>query len=183
MDGGWWDAFVYYMGVWILMMFTFDYARFGNARIRHKRRFNFGMPFYLVTFLLNGVAGIYLVSTIPATRRCRKRWCWRCSSSWDWAACCSSGSRRPASIPPTTTWPINMQAFFARFSGMRWSKAVWAVAGAVTYALMLLDLFSYLLQAYQGIFVVSWVAVALVHILSGDDGTVSSGARRSIGRA
>ena len=42
---------------------------------------------------------------------------------------------------------------------------------------MLLDLFSYLLQAlaYQGIFVVSWVAVALVHILSGDDGTVSSG--------
>ena len=22
--GGWWDAYVYYMGVWILMMFTFD---------------------------------------------------------------------------------------------------------------------------------------------------------------
>ena len=26
---------------------------------------------------------------------------------------------------------INMQAFFARFSGMRWSKAVWAVAVGV----------------------------------------------------
>jgi hypothetical protein len=73
---------------------------------------------------------------------------------------------------------INMQAFFARWPGMRWPKAMWAViVGAVTYALMLLDVFSYLLQAlaYQGIFVVSWVAVALVHILGDQESAPQHG--------
>jgi hypothetical protein len=27
---GWWDCFSYFMGVWILMMYTWDYARFGR---------------------------------------------------------------------------------------------------------------------------------------------------------
>ena len=181
MDGGWWDAFVYYMGVWILMMFTFDYARFGKREDQaYHSRFNFGMPFYLVTFLLNGVAGIYLVSTIPSDAALSE-----VSVVLALLKLMGLGGLLFVWITQTRIntanyylATINMQAFFARFSGMRWSKAVWAVAvGAVTYALMLLDLFSYLLQAlaYQGIFVVSWVAVALVHILSGDDGTVSSG--------
>ena len=180
-DGGWWDAFVYYMGVWILMMFTFDYARFGKREDQaYHSRFNFGMPFYLVTFLLNGVAGIYLVSTIPSDAALSE-----VSVVLALLKLMGLGGLLFVWITQTRIntanyylATINMQAFFARFSGMRWSKAVWAVAvGAVTYALMLLDLFSYLLQAlaYQGIFVVSWVAVALVHILSGDDGTVSSG--------
>jgi len=63
---GWWDCFVAYMGVWILMLFTFDYARFGKPQdAQYHGRWNFGMPFYAVTFLLNGAAGIYLVSSIP----------------------------------------------------------------------------------------------------------------------
>lgn len=180
-EGGWWDAFVYYMGVWILMMFTFDYARFGKREDQaYHSRFNFGMPFYLVTFLLNGVAGIYLVSTIPSDAALSE-----VSVVLALLKLMGLGGLLFVWITQTRIntanyylATINMQAFFARFSGMRWPKAAWAVAvGAVTYALMLLDVFSYLLQAlaYQGIFVVSWVAVALVHILSGDDGTVSSG--------
>ena len=179
--GGWWDAFVYYMGVWILMMFTFDYARFGKREDQaYHSRFNFGMPFYLVTFLLNGVAGIYLVSAIPSDAALSE-----VSVVLALLKLMGLGGLLFVWITQTRIntanyylATINMQAFFARFSGMRWPKAAWAVAvGAVTYALMLLDVFSYLLQAlaYQGIFVVSWVAVALVHILSGDDGTVSSG--------
>jgi len=63
---GWWSCFTYYMGVWVLMMFTFDYARFGKPEdATYHGRFNFGMPFYLVTILLNGAAGIYLASSIP----------------------------------------------------------------------------------------------------------------------
>ncbi|WZB69564.1 allantoin permease [Achromobacter xylosoxidans] len=179
--GGWWDAFVYYMGVWILMMFTFDYARFGKREDQaYHSRFNFGMPFYMVTFLLNGVAGIYLVSAIPSDAALSE-----VSVVLALLKLMGLGGLLFVWITQTRIntanyylATINMQAFFARFSGMRWPKAAWAVAvGAVTYALMLLDVFSYLLQAlaYQGIFVVSWVAVALVHILSGDDGTVSSG--------
>lgn len=64
---------------------------------------------------------------------------------------------------------VNMQAFFLKAAGLRAPKFVWAlVVGAVVYALMMADIFSRILQAlaYQGIFVVAWVGVALAHILS-----------------
>ncbi|GAB7214073.1 hypothetical protein [Dickeya oryzae] len=51
---------------------------------------------------------------------------------------------------------------------MRHRKIVWAcVVGAAVYGLMLADVFAYILQAlaYQGVFVVAWVGVALAHIL------------------
>jgi hypothetical protein len=47
---------------------------------------------------------------------------------------------------------------------------MWAVAvGIIVYGLMLADVFAYLLKAlaYQGIFVVAWVGVALAQILLG----------------
>jgi purine-cytosine permease-like protein len=64
--GGWWDCFVAFMGVWVLMMYTFDYARFGKAEdADFHARFSFGAPFYLVAFLLNGLAGIFLAASLP----------------------------------------------------------------------------------------------------------------------
>jgi hypothetical protein len=51
------------------------------------------------------------------------------------------------------------------FGGM---GSVWGVVvGAVVYLLMLTNVFSFILQAlaYQGIFVVAWVGIALCHIL------------------
>lgn len=64
---------------------------------------------------------------------------------------------------------VNMQAFFQKAAGLRAPKYVWAlVVGAVVYALMMADIFSKLLQAlaWQGVFIVAWVGVALAHILS-----------------
>jgi hypothetical protein len=64
---------------------------------------------------------------------------------------------------------LNMQAFFARF-GLRGSYLMWALAvGMIVYGLMLADVFAYLLKAlaYQGIFVVAWVGVALAQIVYG----------------
>ncbi|AZY54014.1 purine-cytosine permease family protein [Bordetella avium] len=179
--GGWWDAFVYYMGVWILMMFTFDYARFGRRKdAKYHSRYNFGMPFYLVTFLLNGLAGIYLVSTIPGDGALSE-------VSVVLALLKLMGLGGLFFVWVTQTRintanyylaTINMQAFFAPLA--HWPKAVWAViAGVLAYLLMLFDVFAYLLQAlaYQGIFVVAWVAVALVH-MSGR-ATVTTGETRA----
>ena len=62
---GWWDCFVAYMGVMVLLVITVDFARFGR---REDARFHalvtFGLPFYLVTFLMNGLIGIFLVGTV-----------------------------------------------------------------------------------------------------------------------
>ncbi|MGC3873101.1 hypothetical protein ACPF7Z_07505 [Halomonas sp. GXIMD04776] len=52
---------------------------------------------------------------------------------------------------------------------MKLSKIVaGCVIGVFAYVLMMADVFSYILQAlaYQGVFVVAWVGVALAHILS-----------------
>ncbi|UVJ42976.1 allantoin permease [Pseudomonas sp. LS1212] len=169
---GWWHCFTAYMGVWVLMLFTFDYARFGKPEdAEYHGRWNFGMPFYLVTFLLNGAAGIYLVSSIPHDGALNE-------VSVVMAILQLMGVGGLLFVWATQTRintanyylaTLNMQAFFARF-GLRFSYLAWAVVvGAIVYALMLADVFAYLLKAlgYQGIFVVAWVGVALAQIIGG----------------
>ena len=60
----WLQAFSAYMGVWILMMFTMDFARLGRpADEPYHRAVTFGWLYYALTFGLNGLIGILLVST------------------------------------------------------------------------------------------------------------------------
>lgn len=168
---GWWDCFTAYMGVWVLMMFTFDYARFGKPEdARYHGRWNFGMPFYLVTFLLNGVAGIYLAASIPRQGELSEvtvvlailqlMGIWGLLFVWVTQTRINTANYYLATV--------NMQAFFGDLLRLRHSRLVWAlVVGAVVYGLMLADVFAWLLKAlaWQGVFVVAWVGVALAHIL------------------
>jgi purine-cytosine permease-like protein len=168
---GWWDCFTAYMGVWVLMMFTFDYARFGKPEdARYHGRWNFGMPFYLVTFLLNGMAGIYLAASIPRQGELSEvtvvlailqlMGIWGLLFVWVTQTRINTANYYLATV--------NMQAFFGELLRLRHSRLVWAlVVGAVVYGLMLADVFAWLLKAlaWQGVFVVAWVGVALAHIL------------------
>lgn len=144
--GGWWQCFVYYMGIWVLMMFTFDYARFGRkADARYHGRFNFGMPFYLVTFLVNGAAGIYLVSTIPGLGTLSEvsvvLALLKLMGVWGLLFVWVTQSRINTANYYLAT--VNMQAFFQKVAGLRAPKFVWAVVvGAVVYALMMADILS-----------------------------------------
>ncbi|MFS2124154.1 purine-cytosine permease family protein [Pseudomonas sp. Pseusp97] len=170
-SGGWWDCFTAYMGVWVLMMFTFDYARFGKPEdAAWHGRWNFGMPFYLVTFLLNGMAGIYLASSIPQVGALSEvtvvmailklMGIWGLLFVWVTQTRINTANYYLATV--------NMQTFFAEVFRLRASSVVWAVAvGVVVYSLMLADVFAWLLKAlaWQGVFVVAWVGVALAHIL------------------
>lgn len=169
---GWWDCFVAYMGVWVLMLFTFDYARFGKPQdAGYHGRWNFGMPFYAVTFLLNGAAGIYLVSSIPHEGALSEvsvvMAILQLMGLWGLLFVWATQTRINTANYYLAT--LNMQAFFGRF-GLRGSYLMWALAvGVIVYGLMLADVFAYLLKAlaYQGIFVVAWVGVALAQILYG----------------
>lgn len=168
---GWWNVCVYYMGVWILMMFTFDYARFGKKEdAKYHALFNFGIPFYLLAFFLSGLAGIYLVNTIPhegdisevsiAFGLIELMGLFGLFFVW-----ITQTRINTANYFLATT---NMQAFFKDVFKINLSKTAWAiVVGLIVYLLMLVDVFAYLLQAlaYQGVFVVAWVAIALTHIL------------------
>lgn len=167
---GWWNCFTYYMGVWVLMMYTFDYARFGREEdSQYHARFNFGMPFYLVTFFLNGTAGIYLASNLPDSGALSEtavvvvilNLLGIAGLGFVWV---TQTRINTANYYLAT---VNMQVFFHSLFNLKLPKLVWAcVVGVVVYILMLADVFAWLLQAlaYQGVFVVAWVGVALAGI-------------------
>lgn len=168
--GGWWDCFVAYMGVWILMMFTYDYARFGRPEdARFHAAINFGAPFYAVAFLLNGLVGIFLAASLPTEGAVSE-------VSVVFALVQLMGVAGLAFVWISQTRintanyylaAVNMESFAETAFRLHLPKWVWAcVVGAIAYALMLADVFAYILQAlaYQGIFVVAWVGIALVHI-------------------
>ncbi|MEA9391192.1 allantoin permease [Acerihabitans sp. TG2] len=169
---GWWHCFTYYMGVWILMMYTFDYARYGKQDdTRYHAHINFGMPFYSITFLLNGMAGIYLVSSFSQQSGLSETavvvailnllGIWGLLFVW-----VTQTRINTANFFLATS---NMQDFFSRLFQLRCRRIIWAcLVGLVVYILMLANVFTYILQAlaWQGIFVVAWVGVALGYILS-----------------
>jgi hypothetical protein len=171
--GGWWDCFVAFMGVWVLMMYTFDYARFGAPKdADYHARFNFGAPFYMVAFLLNGLVGIFLAASLPTEGGVTE-------VSVVFALLKLMGLGGLAFVWITQTRintanyylaSVNMESFAETVFRLKLPKVLWAcVVGVFVYLLMLADVFAYILQAlaYQGIFVVAWVAIALAHILSG----------------
>lgn len=61
---GWLSVYIAYMGVYVLMMYTFDFARFGAKNdSEFHAKISFGTPFYLMAFLVNGLVGIFLITS------------------------------------------------------------------------------------------------------------------------
>ena len=174
---GIWGCFVAYMGVWVLMMYTYDYARFGKVEdADYHAKINFGAPFYSVTFFLNGLVGIFLAASLPNDGAVTEL-----SVVFALIEVMGLGGLLFVWISQTRIntanyylAAVNMESFAQTAFRLRAPKVVWAcVVGAITYVLMMADIFSYILQAlaWQGIFVVAWVAIALVHIVTeGADG-------------
>ncbi|OYD25313.1 purine-cytosine permease family protein [Oceanimonas baumannii] len=167
---GWWRCFTTFMGVWILMMYTYDYARLGRKEDSgYHATINFGLPFYLFTFVLNGMAGIFLAASIPTdgpvTEVSVVLALLKLMGFWGLAFVWVSQTRINTANFYLAT--VNLQSFVEKASGLRLPKlACGVLVGAIVYLLMLTDVFSFILQAlaYQGILVVAWVGLALSHI-------------------
>jgi hypothetical protein len=169
---GWWNCFTAFMGVWILMMYTWDYARFGKQRdAGYHANLNFGWLFYVFTFVINGVAGIFLAGTLATQGALSEvsvvlallKLMGFGGLLFVWV---SQTRINTANFYLAST---NMHAFFLSALRLDLPKFVWSMmVGAIVYCLMLTNVFSFILQAlaYQGIFVVAWVAIAVTHILS-----------------
>jgi len=166
---GWLWALIVYMGVFVNMMFTQEYARFGK---RVDAEFHgivtFGPVFYLALFIVNGLAGIFIMDTVfPGLEASEK--------GVAEAILGVSGfigllfiiiSQTRINSANYYLASINLEGFAARAFGLRWPRLVWvAVAGVCVYVLMLTNVFSYLLKAlaWQGVAVTAWVAIVLVH--------------------
>jgi purine-cytosine permease-like protein len=169
----WLQVFSAYMGVWILMMFTFDFARLARPKDeRFHVAVTFGLAYYVMTFVINGLIGILLVSAFGIS----------------FAGLAGKESALPVDIVGVTGLlgvlliavtqfrinvanaylaSTNLQSFFSRLFRLHLPRVFWlVVAGAIGFVLMLTNIFSYVSDAlaYQGIAIVAWVAIALAHI-------------------
>lgn len=170
----WLQAFTAYMGLWILIMFTMDFARLGRPEDDgYHSAVTFGWGYYTLTYLGNGLLGILLVSTFGIGIQ----------------QLSGQESALPVDIINLTGLlglilivitqmrintvnlylaSTNLQSFFSRVFRLTLPRTVWVVvAVAIGYLLMLTNVFSYVLDAlnYQGIAIAAWVSIALAHIL------------------
>ncbi|XAS73292.1 permease [Micrococcaceae bacterium Sec5.1] len=165
---GWLTSYLIYMGVYIMMMYTFDYARLGRHRDeKFLGTVAFGWVFYAFTFGLNGLVGIYIMSA------------WKLDASETGVVQAFISSLGFAGLLVilisqtrinTANYFLaseNLSAFASRVFRLNLPRSVWViVCGALAFLLMLTDVLSYLLKAlaWQGVFVTAWVAIALVFI-------------------
>ncbi|WP_040774694.1 purine-cytosine permease family protein, partial [Rhodococcus rhodnii] len=166
---GWVLGFILYMGIYITMPTTADFARFGR---REDERFHevvtFGWVFYLLLFVVNGVAGIYLVQTVLPNEPASEHGVVQ-------AVLMSLGlfgllfiviSQTRVNSVNYYVASTNLERILHSLSSVRLPRVVWVGAVAVlVFLLMLTDVFSYLQTAlnWQGVLVIGWVGVVLTH--------------------
>jgi purine-cytosine permease-like protein len=167
---GWWFAFTAYMGVWLSMFYTFDFARLGKVEEARSNGFwLFGPPYWLATLFVNGVVGIFLAQAIPTEGGVSEASVViGIVQLMGWAGLifvlATQIKINSANVYLAST---NAQSFFSRALRITLPRSVWTVAiGVVMYVVMRTDVFSFILKAlqYQGAVVVGWVAIALVHL-------------------
>ncbi|TDD34232.1 thiamine permease [Actinomadura sp. KC06] len=174
---GWMFAYATYLGMWIMMMYTFDFARFGRPQdVKFHRTVTFGPVFYTFIFLISGLIGIFLTKTVPTEGPVSE-------VSVVYALVDLMGITGVILIWVSQT-RINTANFYLASTNLgmimtqvlrvRLPRTVWSVVtGVLVYLLMLTDVLSYLLTAlaWQSVVIVAWVGIAVVHIITmGDDG-------------
>jgi purine-cytosine permease-like protein len=161
---------VTYMGVMILVMFSWDYSRVARTRdTAYHRWVTFGPVYYFLTYLVNGIIGIFIVFAIPSELAPSEA-----SLVFNLLALMGVAGLIFIWVSQTR---INTANFYvaalcieslalrvARLRVPRWAAAV--IAGAIVFALELGDVFSFLGDAlqYQAVLVVAWVGLATAHV-------------------
>jgi len=166
---GWLATCAAFMGVWILMMYTVDFASLGRASdTKFHQRYTFGWLFYTLAFGANSLIGIYLTFTVPGAEATE--------TGVAGALVQLMGplgllvifvSQTRINTANYALGIANLREFGARALGLKLPSLMWVALGAVIiYLLMLLPVVQYLLLAlsWQGALVTGWVAIALVHI-------------------
>ncbi|AQH02042.1 hypothetical protein A9R05_21770 [Burkholderia sp. KK1] len=168
---GWLWATIVYMGDFAQMMFTIDYARFGKPKdAKFHGTMTFGPVFYIAAFLVNGLVGIFLMNTVFPGLKASENGVAEAiiSASGVFGLVFIILSQTRINTANYYLASVNLGGFAARAFGLRLPRIVWVgVAGLLVYALMLTNVFSYLLKAlaWQGSAITAWVAIALTHYM------------------
>ncbi|MEF3323666.1 permease [Gulosibacter sp. GYB002] len=167
---GWLATYAGYMGVWIMMMFTMDFAALGKRQdIKYHQRVTFGPLFYILAFGLNGFFGVFLSFMIPGIE----------ASELGIAAGLVKlmglfgllvvfASQTRINTANYYLGAANLRIFGEKVFRIKLPNLVWVcISSTIIFLLMLLPIVEYILLAlaWQGVLVTAWVAIAVTHIL------------------
>ncbi|MER5755196.1 hypothetical protein [Streptomyces sp. NPDC002088] len=166
---GWLLGTVLYMGIYLCMPTTVDFARFAKVEDDgFHRNVTFGWVFYIWLFAVNGAVGIFLVrAAIPDQPTAE--------TGVVQAILASLGvfglilivvSQARINSLNYYQASANWGRLINNLCGIRLGRPLLVAATTVVvFLLMLTDVFSYLQNAltWQGVFLVSWAGVALTH--------------------
>ncbi|MGW3952065.1 hypothetical protein ACWEKM_14280 [Streptomyces sp. NPDC004752] len=176
---GWLGSYLIYMGVWVMMMYTIDFAALGRSEdAGFHRRVTFGPLFYACTFGVNGLIGIHVVTAFGASG----------TESGVVDAVVGSLGLAGVLLVAISQTRINTANYFLAANnletvvrsvlGIRLPHIAWVVVcGVAAYSLMLTDVLGYLLQA------LAWQAVLIVARLWPPRGSLPPSPRESPGAA
>ncbi|HKU12042.1 MAG TPA: permease [Sinomonas sp.] len=167
---GWLATFASYMGVWILMMYTMDFAALGRPKDRRfHARITFGWLFYALAFGANALIGIFLTFTIPGVQTTETGVAaGLVQMMGPLGLLVVFVSQTRINTANYALGASNLREFAERALRIRLPRLVWAIiTSAVIFLLMLLPVVKYLLAAlaWQGALVTGWVAIALTSLI------------------
>ncbi|QBE48840.1 purine-cytosine permease family protein [Leucobacter triazinivorans] len=167
---GWLATFAGYMGVWILMMFTMDYAALGKRKdLKFHQRITFGWLFYVLAYGFAALVGIFLTFTIPGIEASETGLAGGLVSLMGvFGLVVIIASQTRINTANYYLGAANLKSFGERVLRVRMPNIAWVlVSSLIIFLLMLLPIVQYLLLAlaWQGVLVTAWVAIALTHVL------------------
>lgn len=167
---GWLATFAGYMGIWIMMMFTMDYAALGKRKdVRFHQTLTFGPLFYVLAYGFSAFVGIFLTFTIPGIEVSETGLAGGVVSLMGiLGLIVIIASQTRINTANYYLSSANLKAFGERVLKIRIPNIAWVlISSVIIFLCMLLPIVQYLLiaLAWQGVLVTAWVAIALVHIL------------------
>lgn len=167
---GWLATYAGYMGVWILMMFTMDFASLGKRKdTKYHQNVTFGPLFYVLAFGLNGLFGVFLMFAIPGMEASETGIAGGLVEMLGlFGLLVVFASQTRINTANYFLGAANLQTFGEKVFGIRMPNVGWVLLSSVIiFLMMLLPIVEYILLAlaWQGVLVTAWVAIAVTHIL------------------
>lgn len=167
---GWLATFSGYMGIWIMMMFTMDYAALGRRKdTKTHQVWTFGPVFYILAYGVNALVGIFLTFTIPGLEVSETGVAGGLVQMMGLLGLLVIFvSQTRINTANYYLGAANLRSFGERVFKLKLPNLVWVlISSAIIFLLMLLPIVQYLLLAlaWQGVLVTAWVAIAVTHIL------------------
>jgi hypothetical protein len=166
---GWVYAFILYMGVWVVMMYTGDMARHAQPRdLKFHRWVTFGPVLTSLMIVVNAAFGIFLATHLVSgavTETSVIDGMLGLAGLWAVLLIWITQTRiNTANFYIASTNLANLTSLVLRRSAPRW---FWVLAlGVIVYVLMMQDFISKLQAAlqYGAIITVAWVGAALAYM-------------------